>query len=119
MQVLRREGCLFSSHQMSDVEQFGARIVILNHGVVCFDRELGRRHEEFSIVTVEREVASDATVLERMPSRLRVRATFDAWHAVFERPPDPYRLPNCQFQIRRVVDGQAMGARQIEDERHP
>ena len=90
IQLLNREGTaiLFSSHQMSDVERLGARVVLLERGKVRLDRELDRIREDFCLAMVPRSALPDAAPLERAPGCLRVRSSFDAWHAVFEKPPE-------------------------------
>jgi ABC-2 type transport system ATP-binding protein len=88
--LLNREGSaiLFSSHQMSDVERIGARVVLIERGKVCLDRDLARIREDFCVAMVPRSALRDAAVLERAPGCLRVRSSFDSWHAVFEKPPE-------------------------------
>ena len=90
IQLLNREGSaiLFSSHQMSDVERIGARVVLIERGKVCLDRDLARIREDFCVAMVPRSALRDAAVLERAPGCLRVRSSFDSWHAVFEKPPE-------------------------------
>jgi ABC-2 type transport system ATP-binding protein len=90
IQLLNREGTaiLFSSHQMSDVERIGARVVLIERGKVCLDRDLARIREDFCVAMIPRSALRDAAVLERAPGCLRVRSSFDSWHAVFEKPPE-------------------------------
>ena len=90
IQLLNREGTaiLFSSHQMSDVERIGARVVLIERGKVCLDRDLARIREDFCVAMIPRSALPDAAVLERAPGCLRVRSSFDSWHAVFEKPPE-------------------------------
>jgi ABC-2 type transport system ATP-binding protein len=90
IQLLNREGSaiLFSSHQMSDVERIGARVVLIERGKVCLDRDLERIREDFCVAMVPRSALRDAAALERAPGCLRVRSSFDDWHAVFEKPPE-------------------------------
>jgi ABC-2 type transport system ATP-binding protein len=90
IQLLNREGSaiLFSSHQMSDVERIGARVVLIERGKVCLDRDLARIREDFCVAMIPRSVLRDAAALERAPGCLRVRSSFDSWHAVFEKPPE-------------------------------
>ena len=90
IQLLNREGSaiLFSSHQMSDVERIGARVVLIERGKVCLNRDLARIREDFCVAMVPRSALRDGAVLERAPGCLRVRSSFDSWHAVFEKPPE-------------------------------
>jgi len=104
IQLLNREGSaiLFSSHQMSDVERIGARVVLIERGKVCLDRDLARIREDFCVAMVPRSALRDAAVLERAPGCLRVRSSFDSWHAVFERPPEEV---SAELQELLGVDG--------------
>ena len=90
IQLLNREGSaiLFSSHQMSDVERIGARVVLIERGKVCLNRDLARIREDFCVAMVPRSALRDAAALEHAPGCLRVRSSFDSWHAVFEKPPE-------------------------------
>ncbi len=90
IQLLNREGSaiLFSSHQMSDVERIGARVVLIEKGKVCLDRDLERIREDFCVAMIPRSALRDPSALERAPGCLRVRASHDSWHAVFEKPPE-------------------------------
>jgi ABC-2 type transport system ATP-binding protein len=90
IQLLNREGSaiLFSSHQMSDVERIGARVVLIERGKICLDRDLARIREDFCVAMVPQSALRDSAALERAPGCLRVRSSHDSWHAVFERPPE-------------------------------
>ena len=90
IQLLNREGSaiLFSSHQMSDVERIGARVVLIEGGKVRLDRGLARIREGLCVAMIPRSALRDAAALERAPGCLRVRSSFDSWHAVFEKPPE-------------------------------
>jgi ABC-2 type transport system ATP-binding protein len=104
IQLLNREGSaiLFSSHQMSDVERIGARVVLIERGKVCLDRDLDRIREDFCVAMIPRSALRDAAALERAPGCLRVRSSFDSWHAVFEKPPEEVR---AELQELLGVDG--------------
>jgi len=84
--LLNREGTtiLFSSHQMTDVERLGGRIVLLDDGKVKLDRELDRVREEMFVAIVPRSSVPDAGTLEKIPGCLRVRSVRDEWHVVVE-----------------------------------
>ena len=88
IQLLNREGSaiLFSSHQMGDVERIGGRVVLIERGKVCLDRDLARIREDFCVAMIPRSALRDVAALERAPACLRVRASHDSWHAVFDRP---------------------------------
>ena len=73
---------------MSDVERIGARVVPIERGKVCLDRDLARIREDFCVAMVPRSALRDGVALESAPGCLRVRASHDSWHAVFERPPE-------------------------------
>ncbi len=104
IQLLNREGTaiLFSSHQMSDVERIGARVVLIERGKVCLDRDLARIREDFCVAMIPRSALRDSAALERAPGCLRVRSSFDSWHAVFERPPEEV---SAELQELLGVDG--------------
>jgi len=93
IQLLNREGTaiLFSSHQMTDVERIGGRVVLLDQGKVRLDRDLDRIREDICIAVVPRASSPDAAAVERVPGCLRVRAVFDDWHAVMEGTPETAR----------------------------
>ena len=93
IQLLNREGTaiLFSSHQMTDVERIGGRVVLLDQGKVRLDRDLDRIREDICIAVVPRSSAPDAAAVERIPGCLRVRQVFDDWHAVMEGTPETAR----------------------------
>jgi ABC-2 type transport system ATP-binding protein len=93
IQLLNREGTaiLFSSHQMTDVERIGGRVVLLDQGKVRLDRDLDRIREDICIAVVPRAFAPDAAAVERTPGCLRVRQVFDDWHAVMEGTPETAR----------------------------
>ena len=93
IQLLNREGTaiLFSSHQMTDVERIGGRVVLLDQGKVRLDRDLDRIREDICIAVVPRSSAPDAAAVERTPGCLRVRQVFDDWHAVMEGTPETAR----------------------------
>ena len=93
IQILNREGSaiLFSSHQMSDVERIGARVVLIEGGKVRLDRDLARVRDGLCVAVIPRSALRDEAVLERAPGCLWVRPSFDSWHAVFERPPEEVR----------------------------
>ena len=88
--LLNRQGTtiLFSSHQMSDVERIGGRVVLLDEGKVRLDRDLDGLREDFCVVMFPRASAPDAAALEQVPGCLRARPVFDDWHAVFEGTPE-------------------------------
>ncbi len=90
IQLLNRESTaiLFSSHQMSDVERIGARVVLIEKGKAVLDRDLERIREDFCVAMIPRGALRDPSALERAPGCLRVRASQDSWHAVFEKPPE-------------------------------
>jgi hypothetical protein len=44
--------------------------------------------EGYCLAMVPRTAAPDVRTLERMPGCLRVRQSYDDWHAVFQRPPE-------------------------------
>jgi ABC-2 type transport system ATP-binding protein len=90
IQLLNREGTaiLFSSHQMNDVERIASRVVLLDGGRVRLDENMENLREGFCVAMVPKSAAPDIRVLERMPGCLRVRPSFDDWHAVFQRPPE-------------------------------
>ena len=94
IQLLNREGTaiLFSSHQMTDVERIGGRVVLLDQGKVRLDRDLDRIREDICIAVVPRAAAPEAGALERVPGCLHVRQVFDDWHAVMEGTPETARL---------------------------
>ena len=104
IQLLNREGTaiLFSSHNMSDVERIGGRIVLLDKGKVRIDRDLDRIREDICVAMIPRASVPDAAALERVPGCLRVRQVYDDWHAVVEG--DPERLAcNCRHRRRRTA----------------
>jgi ABC-2 type transport system ATP-binding protein len=90
IRLLNREGTsiLFSSHQMTDVERIGARIVLLDAGKVRLDRGLDELREDTCVAMVPRSSAPDAAAIEAAPGCLRVRPVFEEWHAVFQGPPE-------------------------------
>jgi ABC-2 type transport system ATP-binding protein len=100
IQLLNRAGTaiLFSSHQMTDVERIGARIVLLDSGTVKLDRGLDTLREEMCVAMVPRSSAPDASAIEAARGCLRVRPVFEEWHAVFEGSPDA-----VQAQLREVL----------------
>jgi ABC-type multidrug transport system ATPase subunit len=111
IQLLNREGTaiLFSSHQMTDVERIGARIVLLDGGKVRLDRGLDAMREEMCVAMVPRTTAPDAAAIERAAGCLRVRPVFEEWHAVFEGAPE-----EVQSRLR-----QSLGANGIRCVRVP
>jgi len=90
IQLLNREGTaiLFSSHNMSDVERIGGRIVLLDKGKVRIDRDLDRIREDICVAMIPRASVPDAAALERAPGCLGVRQVYDEWHAVMEGDPE-------------------------------
>jgi ABC-type uncharacterized transport system ATPase subunit len=88
--LLNREGTaiLFSSHNMTDVERIGGRVVLLDKGRVRIDRDLDRLREGVCVAMIPRASAPDAAVIERIPGCLRVRPVYDEWHAVMEGDPE-------------------------------
>jgi ABC-2 type transport system ATP-binding protein len=90
IQMLNREGTaiLFSSHNMTDVERIGGRVVILDEGRVRIDRELDRLREEVCVTMVPLASASSAGAIERIPGCLRVRRVHDEWRAVMDGEPE-------------------------------
>src|SRR5450756_1435032 len=72
IQLLNREGTaiLFSSHNMTDVERIGGRVVLLDKGRVRIDRDLDRIREEICVAMIPRASAPDAAAIERMPGCL-------------------------------------------------
>jgi ABC-2 type transport system ATP-binding protein len=89
IQLLNREGSsiLFSSHQMSDVERLGGRVVLLDEGRVRLDRELDALREAHCVVMVPGSALSNPTLLAELPGCLRTRVVRDTVHAVFEGTP--------------------------------
>ena len=89
IQLLNREGSsiLFSSHQMSDVERLGGRVVLLDEGKVRLDRELDALREAHCVVMVPGSALSNPTLLAELPGCLRTRVMRDTVHAVFEGTP--------------------------------
>lgn len=89
IQLLNREGSsiLFSSHQMSDVERLGGRVVLLDDGKVRLDRALDDLRESHCVVKVPRRSLPDTTALAQVPGCLRTRVVQDTVHAVFEGTP--------------------------------
>jgi ABC-2 type transport system ATP-binding protein len=104
IQLLNREGSsiLFSSHQMSDVERLGGRVILLDKGKVRLDEDMDTLREGVCVALLPRAAASEPKDLERMPGCLRARAVFDAWHAVFRGTPE-----SVQGKLRNAlgVDG--------------
>ncbi len=90
IQLLNREGTaiLFSSHNMTDVERIGGRVVLLDKGRVRIDRDLDRIREQICVAMIPRASAPDAAAIERIPGCLRVRPVYDEWHAVMEGDPE-------------------------------
>ncbi len=90
IQLLNREGTaiLFSSHNMTDVERIGGRVVLLDKGRVRIDRDLDRIREQICVAMIPRASAPDAAAIERVPGCLRVRPVYDEWHAVMEGDPE-------------------------------
>ena len=90
IQLLNREGTaiLFSSHNMTDVERIGGRVVLLDKGRVRIDRDLDRIREQICVAMIPRASATDAAAIERIPGCLRVRPVYDEWHAVMEGEPE-------------------------------
>lgn len=93
IQLLNREGTaiLFSSHQMTDVERIGGRVLLLDQGVVRLDRDLDQLRENVCVAMLPRSAAPDEKAVERAPGCLRVRPVFDEWHAVMEGDPQAAR----------------------------
>jgi len=89
IQLLNREGTaiLFSSHNMTDVERIGGRVVLLDKGKVRIDRDLDRIREDICVAMIPRASVPDAAALERAPGCLGVRQVYDEWHAVMEGDP--------------------------------
>jgi ABC-2 type transport system ATP-binding protein len=89
IQLLNREGTaiLFSSHNMTDVERIGGRIVLLDKGKARIDRDLDRIREDICVAMVPRAFVPDAAALERAPGCLGVRQVYDDWHVVMEGDP--------------------------------
>ena len=114
IQLLNREGTaiLFSSHQMSDVERIGARVVLIERGKVRLDRDLERIREDFCVAMVPRSALRDVAVLERAPGCLRVRSSFDSWHAVFDKPPEAV---TAELQELLGIDGVRCVQMPLED----
>jgi ABC-type multidrug transport system ATPase subunit len=73
---------------MGDVERIASRVVLLDGGRVRLDEDKENLREGFCVAMVPRSVVLHARRLEEMPGCLRVRAAFDDWHAVFQRPPE-------------------------------
>jgi ABC-2 type transport system ATP-binding protein len=90
IQLLNREGSaiLFSSHHMSDVERLGGRVVLLDQGKVCLDRNLDEIREDLCVAVIPQARAREAGVLEKVAGCLRVHAIGDDWHAVFHGSPE-------------------------------
>jgi ABC-2 type transport system ATP-binding protein len=90
IQLLNREGTaiLFSSHNMSDVERIGGRIVLLDKGRVRIDRDLDRIREDTCVAMVPLTSVPDSAAIERIPGCLGTRRVFDEWHAVVEGDPE-------------------------------
>jgi ABC-2 type transport system ATP-binding protein len=65
IQLLNMDGTtiLFSSHQMTDVERIGGRIVLLHGGKVQLDRSLDSLREETCLAYIPKSVTSDPAVL--------------------------------------------------------
>jgi len=93
IQLLNREGTaiLFSSHQMTDVERIGGRIILLDQGMVRLDRDLDELREDVCVATVPRASAPDDRAIEKVLGCLRVRPVFGEWHAVMEGAPEAAR----------------------------
>ena len=89
IQLLNREGTaiLFSSHNMTDVERIGGRVVLLDKGRVRIDRDLDRIREQVCVAMIPR-ASAPAAAIERIPGCLRVRPVYDEWHAVMEGEPE-------------------------------
>ena len=90
IQLLNREGTaiLFSSHNMSDVERIGGRVVLLDKGRVRIDRDLDRIREQVCVAMIPLASSPDAAPIERAPGCLGARRVFDEWHVVMEGDPE-------------------------------
>ncbi len=110
IQLLNREGTaiLFSSHQMSDVERLGGRMLLLDAGRIRLDRDLVTLKEQVCVAVIPRDAIADVAALEQMPSTLRVRTMRDNVHLVIEGSPEAAQrllaeqLGVPQANVRRV-----------------
>jgi len=90
IQLLNMDGTtiLFSSHQMTDVERIGGRIVLLNKGKVQLDRSLDSLREETCLAIIPISAISDGSAINALPGFLHFRPIQDSWHVLLEGTPE-------------------------------
>jgi ABC-2 type transport system ATP-binding protein len=90
IQLLNMDGTtiLFSSHQMTDVERIGGRVVLLNEGKVQLDRSLDALREETCLAFIPKSAIADISAIHALPGCLHCRPVRDSWHAIMKGTPE-------------------------------
>ncbi len=83
LQQMQGEGSsvLFSSHNLSDVERFGGRAVLLHDGRLALDANLDALREEHALVLVPSSLVNDA-LWDTVPGVLCRRMVQGSWRVV-------------------------------------